>query len=305
MAQYKVLNGQNIWDISLILYGSIEGALDLFVSNPKLSMTSELHAGDILNYHEGLSINPALVKALDKDGIVPANSERNVYFKHTDAPIRMIGKVPADLNFVTFRVAGEGDIIVDWGDNAALEVIHLSEKPALVGHYFDCKVDKRRLKLYGDFKFSLLDLSTFHGSFYPITPIIVDSFVSQENKGDLNCLFLFKGVAEVDLSYSQINSLKPLYDYGRKIDDTYNGLQILNLGGVRFDDISILDNYLIFLAGSKTHGVRRPCTVYLTTEPSERGMQAIQTILANPQWNQEGFASSWKFYINDTLYTTK
>ena len=52
MATYKVLNNQNIWDISLLLYGSIEGAFDLFISNPSLSMTTELKAGDLLEYHE-------------------------------------------------------------------------------------------------------------------------------------------------------------------------------------------------------------------------------------------------------------
>lgn len=48
MAQYKVQGGQTIWDIAIQLYGSIEGAFDLFMSNPKLNMTTDLKAGDIL-----------------------------------------------------------------------------------------------------------------------------------------------------------------------------------------------------------------------------------------------------------------
>ena len=57
MAQYKVQGGQNIWDIAIQLYGSIEGAFDLFMSNPKLNMTTNLKAGDILEYHEQFVIN--------------------------------------------------------------------------------------------------------------------------------------------------------------------------------------------------------------------------------------------------------
>ena len=78
MAQYKVQGGQNIWDIAIQLYGSIEGAFDLFMSNPKLNMTTNLKAGDILEYHEQFVINQSIVDAIVSNDYLPANSERRV-----------------------------------------------------------------------------------------------------------------------------------------------------------------------------------------------------------------------------------
>ena len=42
MAQYKVRNGQNIYDVALTLYGSIEGIFDLLISNEWLNMETQL-----------------------------------------------------------------------------------------------------------------------------------------------------------------------------------------------------------------------------------------------------------------------
>lgn len=80
MAQYKVQGGQTIWDIAIQLYGSIEGAFDLFMSNPKLNMTTDLKAGDILEYHEQFVVNQSIVDAIVSHDYLPANSERRVYF---------------------------------------------------------------------------------------------------------------------------------------------------------------------------------------------------------------------------------
>ena len=37
MLQYKVRSGQNIYDVALTLYGSVEGIFDLLVSNEWLN----------------------------------------------------------------------------------------------------------------------------------------------------------------------------------------------------------------------------------------------------------------------------
>ena len=36
MGNYRVITGQNIYDVALHLYGSIEGIVDLLVNNPDL-----------------------------------------------------------------------------------------------------------------------------------------------------------------------------------------------------------------------------------------------------------------------------
>lgn len=305
MAQYIVQGGQNIWDVALQLYGSIEGAFDLFVCNPQLTMTTNLKTGDILQYNENFIINSSIVETIKEKDWLPVNGERKVYFKTTDAPLRALGKLPAEFEYTSFSLSGEGVMYVDWGDNSDLQTVQLSISLANIEHYFDNTVDTRQIKIYGDFTLMHLDLSKFQGSLYPVSSMTVDQFTSKSNNGDLRCLFLFDGMVELDLRNSQIGSLKPIYDYGKDIRNTYNGLQILDLRGVRFTSLSVLDDYLEYIAGNSTHGGRRPCTVYLDTVPSQRGIAAIETILNEPKWNQEGFASSWKFYINDQLYTTE
>lgn len=307
MAQYKVQGGQNIWDIAIQLYGSIEGVFDLFMSNPKLNMTTNLKAGDILEYHEQFVINQSIVDAIVSNDYLPANGERRVYFKNVQAPLRMFIKMPEQETETSFKVAGNGQMIIDWGDNSALQTISLSDDMTVLGHVFDNKVDKRRMKIYGDFSLSYLNLTGFKGSLYPIKPIVVDEFISIANAGDLSCLFLFKGMVSLDLRNTNIDDLSPIYDYGRSgnIAEEYNGLQLLNLEGVRFKDIAVLDDYLEYLADSETHGTRRPCHLYLTAQPSARGRAAIETILNEKAWNQEGYASSWAFTINGTTYTAE
>ena len=114
-------------------------------------------------------------------------------------------------------------------------------------------------------------------------------------------------MVSLDLRSTNIDDLSPIYDYGRNgnVTESYNGLQLLNLEAVRFKDIAVLDDYLEYLADSETHGTRRPCHIYLTAQPSARGMAAIETILNEKAWNQEGYASSWAFTINGTTYTAE
>lgn len=307
MAQYIVQSDQTIWDIALQLYGSIEGAFALFVCNPKLTMTTDLKRGDILEYYDGIKINSSVVESIKENKYLPANSERHVYFKRPDTPVRMIVKIPESTVETSFAVAGDGAMIIDWGDNSNLQTVELTSRLAKIYHAFDNNVDTRRMKIYGDFNLSELDATGFRGSFVPVAPIIVDSFTSVANVGDLNCLYLFEGMVSLDLRNTRIESLAPIYDYGitgNRLEE-YNGLMHLNLLGAEFQDISVLDDYLEYLAGSKTHGTRRPCTVLLDTEPSERGMKAIETILGEPEWNQASFASSWVFNINGQIYTTE
>ena len=48
MGNYRVITGQNIYDVALHLYGSIEGIVDLLVNNPDLSLETELRTGQEL-----------------------------------------------------------------------------------------------------------------------------------------------------------------------------------------------------------------------------------------------------------------
>lgn len=303
MAQYIVQGDQNLWDVALYLYGSVEGMFDLLISNPKLTFNTPLHHGDTLEYHDEFVINQSIVNTFKKEDLLPANKERHVYFKETNAPLRMYSVVKPETTSIAFKAGGSGVMIVDWGDNSELESIVLTPTAKTYQHYFDNNVDSRKLKFYGDFSFTKLDLTGYIGSMYPITPITVDEFVSQFNFGDLTGLFLYEGMVKLDLSGSKILTLAPIYNYGKDArNGVYNGLQYLDLTSVQFKDIEVLDDYLEYLAGSITHGLRRPCEIHIDTYPTQRGYEAIDKILKEPQWNEDRFGTSWKFFICGELY---
>lgn len=289
MAKHKVTPNQNIWDVALLLYGTIEGVFDLLISNPQLTMTTDLVPGMELEYHDYFVINEGIVSGFKTNSLIPANGERHVYLKQTDAPLVFVCGTPSDQESMDFTVSGDGTMIIDWGDNTQLEEVVLSHSPNRLIHYFDNVVDVRRVRIYGQFNLLALNTSLLRGDMYTIRPVTVDEFTSQANGNSLKGLLLFDGTIKVDLQKMVISDLSPIYDMS---------LQELNLLQVKFSDVSVLDNYLVYIA--ENYGTRRDCVVYLDTEPTEIGMAAIQTIINESAWNESG---QWKFIINDVVYT--
>ena len=65
MATYIVKPNQNIFDVALHLYGSIEGLFDLLITNDWLNMTTDLETGMEIEYHEDFIINSSIVDTFD------------------------------------------------------------------------------------------------------------------------------------------------------------------------------------------------------------------------------------------------
>lgn len=289
MAQYKVKTNQNLFDVAIDLYGSIEGLFDLLISNPHLTMTTDLYAGMILEYHDYFIINNGIIKNIRDNEYIPSNGERHVYFKDPAYELIAVSGIVNDKEFSGFAAGGTGTLAIDWGDNSDLQTIILTATLQRYTHYFDNKVDNRRIKIYGECSLAQLDLSDIGGDTFLVRPLIVDEFISRSNGNSLKGLFLFEGTVKVDLRGMDISDLSAIGDMS---------LQELNLLNVRFTDVSVLDNYLQYIAGN--YGNRRDCTVFLNTEPTETGMQAIQTIINEQSWNESG---KWKFIINEQIYT--
>lgn len=289
MAIHKVTANQNIWDVAIQRCGTIEGVFDLLISNPKLNMTTDLTPGMELEYHDNFVLKKDIVSRLQGDSKIPGNGERNVYYKHTDKPLVFICKVPSDLHSLDFSISGDGEMIVDWGDNTLLETIQLTHTSSRVMHYFDNTVDERRVRIYGEFNILTLDTTKLQGDLFTIRPVTVDEFISKSNNNSLKGLFLFEGTVKVDLSGMVISDLSPIVNMS---------LQELNLLDVHFNSIDVLDAYLVDIV--ERYGNRRNCTVHLSAEPTEIGMAAIRTIISEPEWNEAG---KWKFIINGVEYT--
>ena len=291
MAQYQVTNNQNIFDIALHLYGSVEGVYDLLISNPWLNMATVLTKGMVLEYHDYFIIKEGIVSEINKQGYVPANSERKVYYKKIDQPCVMQMIIPAKEIKMDLNWSGDGVAVIDWGDNSDLDFIQLSSTINTYTHYFDNVVDRRIVKIYGDFALRIWDTSDLESQLYVLRPITVDEYRSQKGKTNFDGLKLFAGTYALDLSNRSISDLSPIYDMH---------LQILDLRNVVFKEKKVLDDYLVNLVSN--HSNRRDCTIYLSSYPSEAGMNAIQTIINEPAWNVTG---KWIFNINGNIYTAK
>lgn len=289
MATYIVKPNQNIFDVALHLYGSIEGLFDLLITNDWLNMTSDLETGMEIEYHEDFVINSSIVGTFNDENIVPSNGSRHIYNKSTEQPLVIEVLVNADIVKVLLVLGGEGDMIVDWGDNTELETISLSHTNKKIEHCFDSVVDKRRIKIYGTFRLTYCDTTNLYGDLLLMRPQTIDEYISHSNGFTLKGLFLCEGTYKVDLRGCTISDLSPIGDMS---------LQELNLLQVQFTSQAVLDDYLEYIANN--YGSRRDCTVYLDTEPSERGMAAINKIINEESWNDSG---KWKFIINDITYT--
>lgn len=289
MATYKVTTNQNLFDVALLLYGSIEGLFDLLISNEWLDMETDLLPGMELEYHDYFVVNDGIKSAMSDKNLIPANRERHVYLKHPAEDLVFLCDVDAEADSASFVVSGSGKMLIDWGDNTDLETVQLTVAQQTVEHYFDNVTEKRRIKVYGDFQIIKLNTSKLGGALMLMQPMIVDEYASHANSYPLQGLFLFDGTVSVDLSGCGIDNLLPIADMS---------LQILDLRNVTFADISVLDDYLQYIV--ENYGSRRNCTVYLSSEPTEKGMAAIETILGEDAWNEAG---NWVFNINDKIYT--
>lgn len=289
MATYKVTTNQNLFDVALLLYGSIEGLFDLLISNEWLNMETDLLPGMEIEYHDYFVVNDGIKSAMSDKNLIPANRERHVYLKHPAEDLVFLCDVDAEADSVSFVVSGSGKMLIDWGDNTDLDTVQLTVTQQTVEHYFDNVTEKRRIKVYGDYQIIKFDTSKLGGALMLMRPMIVDEYASHANSYPLQGLFLFDGTVSVDLSGCGIDNLLPIADMS---------LQILDLRNVTFADISVLDDYLQYIV--ENYGSRRNCTVYLSSEPTEKGMTAIETILGEDAWNEAG---NWVFNINDKIYT--
>lgn len=308
MQKYNVTKRQNLYDVAIAIHGSVEGIFDLLVNNPDLSFDTVLEAGDELNWDEDFVINSDIVNTLENElHITPANDERNVYYKECNETLRCIVRVGLDAAYLSLFFSGDGNMIVDWGDNSELEIIDLKPTIQKYEHYFDNQTNNRVVKIYGDFNIKTWDLSMMNGVLYLMQPLIVDEVMCKQNSLSFQSLFLFKGTYSVELNGVRIADLDFIKDMS---------LSDLKLSQIKYESEGVLDRYLIYIA--QHNNQRRSCKVVLDhrpfglyQEPSKdrngnyiinTGMEAIYVITHEDAWNESG---AWEFDINGTVYKYK
>ena len=304
METYKVTNNQNIFDVAIDIYGSIEGIFDLLISNPDLSFDSKLYDGQTLLWDKDFVINSSIVSSLHTDNAIPINGERNVYYKNIEADLKCVIQMGESASDISLNLSGDGEMIIDWGDNSEIQTIQLQPTLQLYQHYFDNEADVRTIRLYGDFNIKTWDMSTIHGLVLPTQPIIVDEVIISKNIVPLHGLFLFNGIYYVKINDIPITDLSPIKNMS---------LSYLELKGISYSSEDVLNDYLKYLA--KHNNQRRNCNVVIDTQPSGEykepdkdengsylitsGMEAIYVITHEAAWNESG---PWIFNINGTIY---
>lgn len=307
MGKYTITAGQNIYDVAMHLYGSIEGIVDILINNPELSLDDHLKSGDKLEYTDGFTINPDVVAYNRLYNLLPANGERNVYPKEPSGQRFMELYPDNKQTAASLLLCGSGTLEIDWGDNTDIEVLVLTDEVKELRHYFNDRIASvRRISLYGDVRFRVLDISRSQASqVYLLRPLDIEKFTCEKMGLDISFLSLAEDTYELTLPGLQTDSLLPILLLKR--------LMKLDLSGAKVKP-SVLDVYLKALA-EKHHG-RRNLTVILSTIPTgiyrkpekdgdgnyriSSGMEAIWMLTHEPAWNESG---AWTFIINQTIYT--
>lgn len=308
MGRYKIIAGQNIYDIALHIFGSIEGIVDLMMCNTDLSLDTTLKVGDELIYSDEFVINADVVAYNEMHGIVPSNGEHHVYPKLFTKPLAVAFSLPTELLNVQCSVSGVGTLEIDWGDNSDTEVITLTDKPQLLKHIFDNKVRKRRrIRWFTDAYFKQVDWSGLQPtSVVVLRPLPIEELTIKDATLTLDSLQMVNGIYLLDLSGLNCGNLKPLVECRE--------LMRLNLTDARIKP-TVLDEWLIVMV--EKYGNRRNCVVRLTSQPTgiyqeparneemgkyiiTSGMEAVWVITHEESWNEGG---KWKFIINDTEYS--
>lgn len=78
MNKYITKTGQNLYDIALAIYGSIEGIFDLLISNQNISIGSIFNKGTELAYHENFILNDDISQWLKNNNITVKNGNYKI-----------------------------------------------------------------------------------------------------------------------------------------------------------------------------------------------------------------------------------
>lgn len=308
MGKYTVTAGQNLYDVALHIYGSIEGITDLMICNPDLSLDDSLRSGQELSYSDDTVIDADVVAWYRNQGVTPSGGERGIYPKTFTLPLKTEIVLPVSLNNAALTISSResADMELDWGDNSGADHPYFKD-PKQLFHTFDNTVtDVRRIKLYGDPVVRSLDLTQMHPeAIYLYRPFPVEEFTLRNARVDLAFISLLENVRTIDLRGTVPESLLPLLDC--------KTLMELDLRTEALNRESI-DRYLTALVG-QYYG-RRSCTIRLSVEPSgqyrepERdesgryrissGMEAVWVLTHEESWNQAG---PWRIVVGEKEYT--
>lgn len=306
MKTYNTKLNQNIFDVAVQLYGSIEGVFYLMAYNDNISFDTVFAEGDEVNYDESGTLNEDVINYLSNNSVYIANSERHVYYKECDEYEVANIIMPSSEESAVLKISGDGFILIDWGDNTPIETITLSSVVSEHLHYFDNLIDDdRNIRIYGEkFGIKVWDMTPTKGNLYLLDRIFVDEFICNGMNTIIDSFRLFSGTYNISLSNMHLNDLMPIRDLS---------LSSLTLSNNYYYKSGAIDDYLKYIAYNNNS--RRDCRVIINgdvsgeyKEPAKNssgtyiintGMEAIYVITHEQSWNSAG---AWEFNINNNIY---
>lgn len=186
MKAYITKTGQNIFDVCITLYGSVEGLLDLLISNTSmeveeygpeelrgkpLTVNTVLSRGVKLYYHEDIDINSSVLDFLKSSNIVIANGEKSFDVSETTNSEVKILIVQSGISSLIKIELVSGELTIDWGDLQKKTVIRPEDGLVDAYHLFRSN-SKHNIKISGTFICKLIDLNECNGLVYPTDEII-------------------------------------------------------------------------------------------------------------------------------------
>ena len=219
MEQYTVRSGQNIYDVALTIYGSVEGLFDLLLSNSWLTVDTPLSSGMQISYHKDFIINQDIADNLASSGIRIKNGdhtyrtpdperaiknhisqfhpeimdslealsddERNSYWETACHPF-MVASQYGNLSSIAIRLRRNSHILIDWGDYSGMEIIGLGDKEEIEHEY---KGSQRHIiTMYGNPEFKIFDIRGIGGIYYALDAIHTENFRTSQDSTNLNKL---------------------------------------------------------------------------------------------------------------------
>lgn len=308
MAEYIVKTGQNIFDVALTLYGSIEGLLDLMVNNPTLSIDSDITSGDKLQYTPYYYEDQTVIDYYQNNKIVPSNQIGDIYYKEL-SNVKMYLFNSRDIKTFGFKASGEGDIYIDWGDDTKIEKITLTSSLQHFQHTTLSKLtEDRKIKFSGNFKIYEFDVTNINpDKIFILAPLSMEKFtvIGAPSLADIDFFQMVdtNNMIEVSIVKSKIVDLSPLL--GMK------NAKSINVGYCNIKQ-SIIDKYLIDLV--ENYGIRRNCTINFIGSAIPSGVYRKPDDLKHPATGMEAIwvlvnehkesSGPWKFILNNNIIYT-
>lgn len=285
---YTVKRNQNIYDVAVQIYGSVEGLFDLLISNEGLAMDSELKEGQELVYHPVFIQNHSMLNKFANEKITLANGLAKEIPVINLSNVQFVMGVQARKNVTErMKIEGDGPIVVDWGDSV-FEVNSLLENNMVTFIHLYTSTLMFKLFVSSDNPITALDIRGMAGRIY--LQECLNSLISYaESKDNIEegCIGLIGNQLK---RFALIN--KP--DFNAMCLERFD-LSYLNLTGASFKDTSITD----YIRSRQTGGAAlEGGEIHLSEAfvPKET-IEAVYDLV-----NDEQYGDKWIVFIDDTVF---